>query len=40
MARDKLRDWVGLYGGALPGARVTLSYEDSDVVLDAWTDQR
>ncbi|MGV4989071.1 hypothetical protein [Streptomyces sp. NRAIS3] len=40
VARGKFRDWVGLYGGAMPGARVTLSDEDSGVVLDAWPDQR
>ncbi|KOV58092.1 hypothetical protein [Streptomyces sp. MMG1121] len=40
VARDKFRNWVGLYGGAMPGARVTLSDEDSGDVLDAWPDHR
>ncbi|MFI1293325.1 hypothetical protein ACH4VM_33605 [Streptomyces sp. NPDC020792] len=40
VARDKFRDWVGQYGDAMPGARVTLSEEDSGIVLDAWPDQQ
>ncbi|MEU6512163.1 hypothetical protein [Streptomyces sp. NPDC046942] len=40
VARGKFRDWVGLYGGTMPGARVTLSDEDNGDVLDAWPDRR
>ncbi|MFI2208016.1 hypothetical protein ACH47Z_46925 [Streptomyces sp. NPDC020192] len=40
VARDTFPDWVGLYGGTMPDARVTLSDEDGGDVLDAWPDQR
>jgi hypothetical protein len=36
VARDKFRDWVGQYDGSMPGARVTLSDEDTGDVLDDW----
>ncbi|MFI2207062.1 hypothetical protein ACH47Z_41495 [Streptomyces sp. NPDC020192] len=40
VARDKFDDWVRLYRRTLSDARVTLSDEDSGVVLDSWPDQR
>ncbi|GAB1333496.1 hypothetical protein ACE1SV_00860 [Streptomyces sp. E-15] len=39
VARDKFRRWVGEYGG-LPGARVTLTDEQTADVLATWPDQR
>ncbi|MEU0053509.1 hypothetical protein ABZ299_28410 [Streptomyces sp. NPDC006184] len=38
-ARDKFRRWVGEYGG-MPGARVTLTDEETGDVLATWPDQR
>ncbi|MFF4845581.1 hypothetical protein [Streptomyces collinus] len=36
-ARDKFRRWVGEYG-SMPGARITLTDEDTADVLATWPD--
>ncbi|GHE15565.1 hypothetical protein [Streptomyces alanosinicus] len=38
-ARDKFRRWIGEYG-SMPGARLTLTDEETGDVLAAWPDQR
>ncbi|MEV5880621.1 hypothetical protein AB0L75_41910 [Streptomyces sp. NPDC052101] len=40
VARDKFRDLVGQYGGSMPGARVTLTDEDTGDVLGDWPEDR
>ncbi|MFF4402652.1 hypothetical protein [Streptomyces sp. NPDC001480] len=38
VARDKFRRWVGEYG-SMPGARVSLTDQDTGEVLASWPDQ-
>ncbi|AWT42534.1 MULTISPECIES: hypothetical protein [Streptomyces] len=38
VARDKLKSWIGEWGR--PGARITLTDEETGRVLTTWPDER
>ncbi|MFF5538540.1 hypothetical protein ACFY71_39845 [Streptomyces cinerochromogenes] len=39
VARDKFRRWIGEYG-SMPDARVTLTDDETSVVMAAWPDRQ